>query len=151
MFKICKRTCKHKSTIQQFICSKRLLHNNFSNTYLSRYNSDSLNYQCQHRAYNSVNYQRHYHWVQFCSLSVSIWTLAINWSMSQSGHDPHSYNPVNYQGHFYFAWSCEICHGQLQWINQCLIQDMIHKATNPWTINATIPLGVILLALSTRQ
>ena len=31
-------------------CSKRLLHKNFSNMYLSRYNSDSLDYQCQHTA-----------------------------------------------------------------------------------------------------
>ena len=31
-------------------CCKRLLHNSFSNTYLSRYNLDSLDYQCQHTA-----------------------------------------------------------------------------------------------------
>ena len=32
------------------LCNMRLLHDNFSNTYLSRYNSDSLDYQCQHMA-----------------------------------------------------------------------------------------------------
>ncbi len=32
------------------VWSKRLLHNTFSNTYLSRYSSDSLDYQCQHTA-----------------------------------------------------------------------------------------------------
>ena len=33
-------------------------------------------------------------------LSVSIRTLAINWSISQLGHNPHGYNPVNYQRHY---------------------------------------------------
>jgi len=35
---------------------------------------DLVNNQCQYK---------HYH--------------AFNWSMSQTGHDPHGYNPVNYQ------------------------------------------------------
>ena len=36
-------------------------------------------------------------------------TIAINWSMSQTGHDPHGYNPVNYQRHYHWAQSCELC------------------------------------------
>ena len=34
-----------------------LLHNSFPNTYLSRYSSDSLDYQWE--PHNLVNYQRH--------------------------------------------------------------------------------------------
>ena len=42
-----------------------------------------------------MNYQRLYHLTQSCKLSMSTRTLAINWSMSQPGHNPNSYNPVN--------------------------------------------------------
>ena len=32
-------------------------------------------------------------------------TQALNRSMSQLGHNPHSYNPVNYQCHYHWARS----------------------------------------------
>ena len=38
-------------------------------------------------------------WAWSRKISVSIRTLAINWSMSLTEHDPHGYNPVNYQRH----------------------------------------------------
>ena len=35
-----------------------------------------------------------------CNLVCYVnWTIAIYWSMSQTGHNPHSFNPVNYQRH----------------------------------------------------
>ena len=42
-------------------------------------------------------------------LMMSAWTLAINWSMPQPGHDPHDYNAVNYQHHYQWARSQLVC------------------------------------------
>ena len=82
------------------VFSKRLLHNNFSNKYLSRYNSDS---QCQHTAtiqwtINATTTGRDH-------VSCVNLTIVINWSMFQTEHDPHSYNLVNYQSHYHWARS----------------------------------------------
>ena len=54
-------------------CSKRLLHNNFSNTYL-RFSWQLMSTH----GYNPVNYEGHYRWAR----SRIIRTLPINWSMS---------------------------------------------------------------------
>ena len=78
-----------------------LLHNSFSNMYLSRYYLDSLDYQCQHTAITwTINATKNGRNLQLIHL--------------EQGHDPHSNNPVNYQRHFHWAWSHKISMTQLR-------------------------------------
>ena len=67
-----------------------LLHNSFSNKYLSRYSSDFLDYQCQHTT--TIPWL-----INVSTRTRSTWLQSSDLSMSQLEHDPHSYNPVTYQ------------------------------------------------------
>ena len=64
-----------------------LLHNSFSNKYLSRYSSDFLDYQCQHTA--TIPWL-----INVSTRTRSTRLQSRDLSMSQLEHDPHSYNPV---------------------------------------------------------
>ena len=57
-------------------------------------------------------------------LWMSTETQALNRSMSQLGHNPHSYNPVNYQRHYHWARSRKLSMST-------------YTATILWTINVT--------------
>ena len=105
------RTCvvnlKINHWSQFYACRKRLLHNKFSNKYLSKYNSDSLDYKCQHMAtilwtINASTTGRDL----VCYVNR---TIAIHWSMSQTGHNPHGYKPMNFQRHYHRTRSCLLC------------------------------------------
>jgi len=85
---------------------------------------------------------------RFSYLSMSIQTLAIHWSMYQTGHDPHGYNPVTIQHHYTGRDIVYLCQYRNQLIN-VLYQDTIHRATITWLINATTQ-GSILLAIDTN-
>ena len=100
------------------------------------------------RGYTPMNYQRHYHWMRSRQLLVSIWTIAINRSMSQTGHDPHGYNPLNYQRHYHQHQLCQ------PYNNNELI-NVLNRTLSIWLqsreLSMPLPPGTIFIAMSTRQ
>ena len=95
---------EYSQKIKRGICAvNALLHNGFSNTYLSRYNSHSLDYQCLNQDNFGVIYQRHIplgailsnqclnYRTHSCKLSMPQLRNDLELSMPQLGHDLVSY------------------------------------------------------------
>ena len=63
-------------------------------------------------------------------------TIAIYWSMSYTGHNPHCYNPVSYLGHYlHWAWSCLLCQAD----NSNLLINVLYKTQSQFVcFNETI-------------
>ena len=78
-------------------------------------------------------------------------TIAIYWSMSQTGYDPLFYNPVNFQHNYHWALSRLWCQPD----NSDLLINVSNRIRSTLLqsreLSTSLPLGAISFAVSTGQ